>query len=112
MTEIITLHSAIGFQSGSALHYLAGWTTEPVGTNEWLQKSVELTLYCSECYSLLNGAVRNTAVCRLCLIFQSLYGPRTSHPPALCPNSSFDAIFECPAGVIYVLKGELNTIYC
>jgi hypothetical protein len=41
-----------------------------------------------------------------------LYGPRKSHPPALCPNSSFDAIFEYPAGVIYVLKGELNRIYC
>jgi len=41
-----------------------------------------------------------------------LYGPRKSHPPALCPNSSFDAIFEYPAGVIYVLKGELNTVCC
>jgi len=67
---------------------------------------------CSECYSLLNGAVLNTAVCRLCFTFQSLYGARKSHPPTLSPNASFDAIFECPAGVIYVLKGELNTIYC
>jgi hypothetical protein len=38
-----------------------------------------------------------------------LYGPRKSHPPALCPNPSFDATFEYPAGVIYVLKGELST---
>jgi hypothetical protein len=86
----------------------------------------------SECYSLLNGAVvngavvngtvlngavvsvavLNTAVCKLCFIFQSLYGPRKSHPPALCSNSSFDAIFEYPAGIIYVLKGKLNTVYC
>jgi hypothetical protein len=43
-------------------------------------------------------------------MLQSLYGPRRSYQPALCPNSSFDAIFEYPAGVIYVLKGELNTI--
>lgn len=36
---------------------------------------------------------------------QLLYGPRRHHPPDLCLNSSFDAIFENPDGIIYVLKG-------
>jgi matrix metalloproteinase-14 (membrane-inserted) len=37
---------------------------------------------------------------------QALYGPRTHFPPDLCSNSTFDAIFQYPAGVIYILKGE------
>jgi hypothetical protein len=61
---------------------------------------------------VFNGAVNNSAVYRLCFIFQSLYGPRKSNPQGLCSNTSFDATFEYPAGVIYVLKGELNTKYC
>lgn len=39
-------------------------------------------------------------------LFQHLYGRRTHHPPDLCLNSSFDAIFENPDGIIYVLKGK------
>ncbi|GFG31508.1 hypothetical protein Cfor_11665 [Coptotermes formosanus] len=35
-----------------------------------------------------------------------LYGPRRHHPPDLCLNSSFDAIFENPDGIIYVLQGR------
>ncbi|XP_023709357.1 macrophage metalloelastase isoform X2 [Cryptotermes secundus] len=39
---------------------------------------------------------------------QALYGPRRPRPANLCSDSSFDAIFEYPAGVIYVLKGEYH----
>jgi hypothetical protein len=35
-----------------------------------------------------------------------LYGPRSHHLPDLCLNSTFDAIFENPDGLIYVLKGK------
>jgi hypothetical protein len=31
---------------------------------------------------------------------------RKDHPPDLCSDSSFDAIFENPDGIIYVLKGK------
>lgn len=37
---------------------------------------------------------------------QALYGRRTHHPPDLCSDPTFDAIFQYPAGVIYILKGE------
>jgi hypothetical protein len=45
-------------------------------------------------------------------MLQALYGSRGNQPPDLCSNSSFDAIFEYPAGVIYVLKGEVRWIQC
>ena len=44
-------------------------------------------------------------------LFQDLYGRRSHHPPDLCLNSSFDAIFENPDGIIYVLKGK-NIYIC
>ena len=44
-------------------------------------------------------------------LFQDLYGRRSHHPPDLCLNSSFDAIFENPDGIIYVLKGKKGYIY-
>ncbi|XP_023709269.2 matrix metalloproteinase-19-like isoform X1 [Cryptotermes secundus] len=37
---------------------------------------------------------------------QLLYGKRKHHPPDLCSESLFDAIFENPDGIIYVLKGQ------
>ncbi|PNF31898.1 hypothetical protein B7P43_G07939 [Cryptotermes secundus] len=37
---------------------------------------------------------------------QALYGRRTRPPPDLCSDPTFDAIFQYPAGVIYILKGE------
>jgi hypothetical protein len=43
----------------------------------------------------------------VCLVLQASYGPRRTKPPNLCSNSSFDALFEYPAGVIYVLKGKI-----
>jgi hypothetical protein len=44
------------------------------------------------------------------LWFQTLYGRRTRLPPDLCSDSTFDAIFQYPAGVIYVLKGKGDTV--
>jgi hypothetical protein len=42
-------------------------------------------------------------------MLQALYGRRKGpRPPDLCSESSFDAIFEYPAGVIYVLKGKIS----
>jgi hypothetical protein len=40
-----------------------------------------------------------------------LYGKRKDQPPDLCSESSFDAIFEDPDGIIYVLKGKGIKIY-
>ncbi|XP_069689650.1 uncharacterized protein [Periplaneta americana] len=37
---------------------------------------------------------------------QSLYGVKRNQTPDLCSNSSFDAIFEYPPGIIYVLKDD------
>ncbi|KDR14088.1 matrix metalloproteinase-14-like [Zootermopsis nevadensis] len=37
---------------------------------------------------------------------QDLYGQRIHFPPDICSDSTFDAIFQYPAGVTYVLKGE------
>jgi len=41
------------------------------------------------------------------LVLQALYGYRTVRVPDLCSSSSFDAMFEYPDGIIYVLKGEI-----
>jgi hypothetical protein len=43
---------------------------------------------------------------KIILPFQALYGQRTHHPPDLCSDPTFDAIFQYPAGVIYILKGK------
>lgn len=39
-------------------------------------------------------------------LFQDLYGQRIHFPPDICSDSTFDAIFQYPAGVTYVLKGK------
>jgi hypothetical protein len=43
-------------------------------------------------------------------LLQALYGPRGTKLPDLCSDSSFDAIFEYPAGVIYILKGTTSAL--
>jgi hypothetical protein len=44
------------------------------------------------------------------LCFQALYGEDMHFPPDPCSDSTFDAIFQYPAGVMYVLKGEGDTV--
>lgn len=43
-------------------------------------------------------------------MLQALYGPRRTPLPNLCSDSSFDAIFESSAGVVYILKGKISAL--
>jgi hypothetical protein len=64
-------------------------------------------VWCRQLWNFIVVVVHRVEYYPLSLfLFQLLYGRKIHHPPDLCANSSFDAIFENPDGIIYVLKGK------